>query len=292
MAERQQRPLSEVEIQSLDSKEEPSTDSVTLNLSNQLDTSKSNNEISKLIPPSLQELGVFGPTSLESLHLQHAYSSLHSETQKARKERKKSFESQQQQRKISTGATNDTTREGNNDMVLTESEKSRKERKKSFNRQRSRSDSGSQTEPKHVYDILLNECEHVYNSLYKNCSNHRKQRNGSSHRKERKQSYETRNNPREVFNTGVGETQNLRQGPIKSSDTHGRRTGMCVYHMFTAERRCSTGTKHGSQNVYEAMPAENEYAYSSLYKENTNLENEFKKNLWIQRPNTLREKIR
>ena len=68
MAQRKQRPLSEVEIQILD------TD---LKTCDKLINSKSTEEINNLAPPSLDELeAIMLPPSLEELHLEHAYSSM------------------------------------------------------------------------------------------------------------------------------------------------------------------------------------------------------------------------
>lgn len=191
MEERDQRPLSEVELKMLDIHDHPSLFPEKFNYFDP--KTKLDDGFNGLAPPSFRELGLFCRTSLESLHLDHAYSAINSENKRARKERKKSFEVLQK-RKTSVETTTKTCEI----IDVSESEKSRQERKRSFNKQRSKSTT-SKPHSQDTFEQLLAECEIAYNSLVIDTTNKRK---------ERKKGVYTRQNSRsEDFTRTIGENQ-------------------------------------------------------------------------------------
>ena len=165
MAERKPRPLSEVEIQILDLEEA---------LPNQPESSEPTDGINRLLPPSLEELEALYLPSLEELHLEHAYTSLHSQVVKNRKERKNHFEKHLRRRSYG-GSTEEEKQIDCN--VMTESEKSRQERRKSFERQQRRRSyhSGTEEAKQREYDTT------IVSEIYRQGGNFKKQQRRRSY---------------------------------------------------------------------------------------------------------------
>ena len=144
--------LSEVELQMLDIHEHSSLFPEKFNYFDP--KSKLDDVFNGLAPPSFRELELFCRTSLDLLHLEHAYSAINGENKRARKERKISFEVLQKRKTSVERATK------NNEIIaVSESEKSRQERKRSYNKQRSKSTTTKPAHSQNTFEQLLAECE-------------------------------------------------------------------------------------------------------------------------------------
>lgn len=168
MAQHKQRPLSEVEIQILD------TD---LKACDKLIYSKSTEEMNNLAPPSLDELeAIMLPPSLEELHLEHAYSSInnsrryygrrksyHGSTEKEDQKESSTKLDCEKGRRSRRGSSDRHRKRKNKDREssdkkndsMTESERIRRDRRKNYEKERRRMSYHGSSSKQEKYDKML-----------------------------------------------------------------------------------------------------------------------------------------